>query len=89
MSPFFSNHQCLEDCEKQHFFEVVLPAMVDLALSAPMLCTMASIYYKFLSDLIFVVMVKCYIRWACELQLFDNEWSFWVHMKTCFIRDES
>lgn len=38
---------------------------------------------------IFVVVVKCYIRWAYELQLFDNEWSFWIHMKTCFIRDES
>ncbi|XP_003964099.2 poly(ADP-ribose) glycohydrolase [Takifugu rubripes] len=32
--------ECLEDCEKQHLFEVVLPAMVDLALSAPSLCTM-------------------------------------------------
>lgn len=38
---------------------------------------------------IFMVVVKCYIRWPDELQLFDNEWSFWVHMKTCFISDES
>ncbi|CAF98668.1 unnamed protein product, partial [Tetraodon nigroviridis] len=35
--------ECLEDCEKQHFFEVVLPAMVELAVQAPFLCTMASI----------------------------------------------
>ncbi|XP_030012085.1 poly(ADP-ribose) glycohydrolase [Sphaeramia orbicularis] len=32
--------ECLEHCEVQHLFEVVLPAMVDLALSAPRLCTM-------------------------------------------------
>lgn len=50
-SSFFSNHQCLEDCEKQHLFDVVLPAMVDLALSAPILCTMASTIYQFLWDL--------------------------------------
>ncbi|KAF7655915.1 hypothetical protein LDENG_00048490 [Lucifuga dentata] len=30
----------LEHCEAQHLFEVTLPAMVDLALSAPRLCTM-------------------------------------------------
>lgn len=30
----------LEHCEVQHLFEAVLPAMVDLALSAPRLCTM-------------------------------------------------
>ncbi|XP_029962694.1 poly(ADP-ribose) glycohydrolase [Salarias fasciatus] len=30
----------LEHCEAQHLFEVILPAMVDLALSAPRLCTM-------------------------------------------------
>lgn len=30
----------LEHCEVQHLFEVVLPGMVDLALSAPRLCTM-------------------------------------------------
>ncbi|XP_058507444.1 poly(ADP-ribose) glycohydrolase isoform X1 [Solea solea] len=30
----------LEHCEVQHLFEVILPAMVDLALSAPHLCTM-------------------------------------------------
>ncbi|KAI3363230.1 hypothetical protein L3Q82_011863, partial [Scortum barcoo] len=30
----------LEHCEAQQLFEVVLPAMVDLALSAPRLCTM-------------------------------------------------
>uniref|UniRef100_A0A7N6FI68 PARG catalytic Macro domain-containing protein n=1 Tax=Anabas testudineus TaxID=64144 RepID=A0A7N6FI68_ANATE len=30
----------LEHCEVQHLFEVILPAMVDLALSAPRLCTM-------------------------------------------------
>lgn len=30
----------LEHCEVQHLFEDVLPAMVDLALSAPRLCTM-------------------------------------------------
>lgn len=32
--------ECLEHCEAQHLFEVILPAMVDLALSAPRLCTM-------------------------------------------------
>uniref|UniRef100_A0A3Q4B744 poly(ADP-ribose) glycohydrolase n=1 Tax=Mola mola TaxID=94237 RepID=A0A3Q4B744_MOLML len=32
--------ECLEHCEAQHLFEVVLPYMVDLALSAPHLCTM-------------------------------------------------
>uniref|UniRef100_UPI0037E88877 poly(ADP-ribose) glycohydrolase n=1 Tax=Semicossyphus pulcher TaxID=241346 RepID=UPI0037E88877 len=32
--------ECLEHCEVQHLFEKVLPAMVDLALSAPRLCTM-------------------------------------------------
>lgn len=53
MSAFLSNHQCLEDCEKQHFFEVVLPAMAELALSAPILCTMASTQYimNFFSNL--------------------------------------
>uniref|UniRef100_A0A7N8XVG8 poly(ADP-ribose) glycohydrolase n=1 Tax=Mastacembelus armatus TaxID=205130 RepID=A0A7N8XVG8_9TELE len=30
----------LEPCEVQNLFEVILPAMVDLALSAPRLCTM-------------------------------------------------
>ncbi|XP_070771992.1 poly(ADP-ribose) glycohydrolase [Enoplosus armatus] len=30
----------LEHCEMQHLFEVILPAMVELALSAPRLCTM-------------------------------------------------
>uniref|UniRef100_A0A8C4E244 poly(ADP-ribose) glycohydrolase n=1 Tax=Dicentrarchus labrax TaxID=13489 RepID=A0A8C4E244_DICLA len=35
-----SSLQCLEHCEAQHLFEVILPAMVDLALSAPRLCTM-------------------------------------------------
>ncbi|XP_070834149.1 poly(ADP-ribose) glycohydrolase isoform X1 [Chaetodon trifascialis] len=30
----------LEHCEAQHLFEVILPAMVDLALRAPCLCTM-------------------------------------------------
>ncbi|KAM3862983.1 poly(ADP-ribose) glycohydrolase [Diretmus argenteus] len=30
----------LEHCEAQHLFEVILPAMVKLALSAPRLCTM-------------------------------------------------
>ncbi|XP_076599395.1 poly(ADP-ribose) glycohydrolase isoform X2 [Chaetodon auriga] len=30
----------LEHCEAQHLFEVILPAMVELALSAPRLCTM-------------------------------------------------
>ncbi|XP_019952974.2 poly(ADP-ribose) glycohydrolase [Paralichthys olivaceus] len=30
----------LEHCEVQHLFEVILPAMVELALSAPRLCTM-------------------------------------------------
>lgn len=49
VSPFLSPYQCLEDCEKQHFFEVVLPAMVDLALSAPVLCTMASILFIFVA----------------------------------------
>lgn len=32
--------ECLDHSEAQHLFEVVLPAMVDLALSAPRLCTM-------------------------------------------------
>ncbi|XP_030297048.1 poly(ADP-ribose) glycohydrolase [Sparus aurata] len=32
--------ECLELCEAQHLFEVVLPAMVSLALSAPRLCTL-------------------------------------------------
>ncbi|KAG8000133.1 Myoferlin, partial [Nibea albiflora] len=32
--------ECLEHCEAQHLFEVILPAMVDLALSAPRLCTL-------------------------------------------------
>ncbi|TKS85669.1 Poly(ADP-ribose) glycohydrolase [Collichthys lucidus] len=32
--------ECLEHCEAQHLYEVILPAMVDLALSAPRLCTM-------------------------------------------------
>ncbi|KAG7216326.1 hypothetical protein INR49_021730 [Caranx melampygus] len=32
--------ECLEHCEVQHLFEVILPTMVDLALSAPCLCTM-------------------------------------------------
>ncbi|XP_071336642.1 poly(ADP-ribose) glycohydrolase [Trachinotus anak] len=32
--------ECLEHCEVQHLFEVILPEMVDLALSAPCLCTM-------------------------------------------------
>lgn len=31
--------ECLEHCEVQRIYEVVLPAMVDLALSAPRLCT--------------------------------------------------
>lgn len=31
--------ECLDHSEAQHLFEVVLPAMVDLALSAPRLCT--------------------------------------------------
>lgn len=34
--------QCLDHCEAQHLFEVVFPAMVDLALRAPTLCTMVS-----------------------------------------------
>nr|XP_046257073.1 poly(ADP-ribose) glycohydrolase [Scatophagus argus]XP_046257074.1 poly(ADP-ribose) glycohydrolase [Scatophagus argus]XP_046257075.1 poly(ADP-ribose) glycohydrolase [Scatophagus argus]XP_046257076.1 poly(ADP-ribose) glycohydrolase [Scatophagus argus] len=32
--------ECLEHCEAQHLFEVVLPAMVEVALSAPSICTM-------------------------------------------------
>lgn len=32
--------ECLENCEVQHLFDVVLPKMVKLALSAPRLCTM-------------------------------------------------
>uniref|UniRef100_A0A665VVH2 poly(ADP-ribose) glycohydrolase n=1 Tax=Echeneis naucrates TaxID=173247 RepID=A0A665VVH2_ECHNA len=32
--------QCLEHCEVQQLFQAILPAMVDLALSAPCLCTM-------------------------------------------------
>ncbi|XP_068184210.1 poly(ADP-ribose) glycohydrolase isoform X2 [Antennarius striatus] len=32
--------ECLEHCEAQQLFEIVLPAMVTLALSAPRLCTM-------------------------------------------------
>lgn len=32
--------ECLDHSQAQHLFEVVLPAMVDLALSAPRLCTM-------------------------------------------------
>ncbi|XP_023261540.1 poly(ADP-ribose) glycohydrolase-like [Seriola lalandi dorsalis] len=32
--------ECLEHCEAQHLFEVILPDMVDLALRAPCLCTM-------------------------------------------------
>ncbi|XP_071371738.1 poly(ADP-ribose) glycohydrolase [Centroberyx affinis] len=32
--------ECLEHCEAQHLLDVVLPAMVKLALSAPRLCTM-------------------------------------------------
>lgn len=32
--------ECLDHSEAQHLFEVVLPAMVDLALSAPRLCTL-------------------------------------------------
>ncbi|XP_070697290.1 poly(ADP-ribose) glycohydrolase isoform X2 [Pempheris klunzingeri] len=32
--------ECLEPCEAQHLFEAILPDMVDLALSAPRLCTM-------------------------------------------------
>uniref|UniRef100_A0A3B3ZBC6 PARG catalytic Macro domain-containing protein n=1 Tax=Periophthalmus magnuspinnatus TaxID=409849 RepID=A0A3B3ZBC6_9GOBI len=32
--------RCLEHSEAQHLLEVVLPAMVDLALSAPRICTM-------------------------------------------------
>ncbi|XP_033835851.1 poly(ADP-ribose) glycohydrolase [Periophthalmus magnuspinnatus] len=32
--------ECLEHSEAQHLLEVVLPAMVDLALSAPRICTM-------------------------------------------------
>ncbi|XP_044069659.1 poly(ADP-ribose) glycohydrolase [Siniperca chuatsi] len=32
--------ECLEHCKVQQLFEVILPAMVDLALSAPRLCTM-------------------------------------------------
>nr|XP_057920856.1 poly(ADP-ribose) glycohydrolase isoform X1 [Doryrhamphus excisus] len=32
--------ECLEHCEVQHLYEVVLPSMVKLALSAPRLCTM-------------------------------------------------
>ncbi|XP_056147633.1 poly(ADP-ribose) glycohydrolase isoform X2 [Lampris incognitus] len=31
--------ECLEHCEAQHLFEVILPAMVTLALSAPRVCT--------------------------------------------------
>ncbi|XP_063347771.1 poly(ADP-ribose) glycohydrolase isoform X1 [Pelmatolapia mariae] len=32
--------ECLEHCEVQQLFDTVLPAMVDLALKAPRLCTM-------------------------------------------------
>ncbi|XP_017287356.1 poly(ADP-ribose) glycohydrolase [Kryptolebias marmoratus] len=32
--------ECLEHCEVQHLFDEVLPALVDLALNAPRLCTM-------------------------------------------------
>ncbi|KAM6916376.1 poly(ADP-ribose) glycohydrolase [Xenentodon cancila] len=32
--------ECLEHCEVQHLLAVILPSMVDLALSAPRLCTM-------------------------------------------------
>ncbi|XP_040906517.1 poly(ADP-ribose) glycohydrolase [Toxotes jaculatrix] len=32
--------ECLEHCEAQQLFEVILPAMVNLALSAPRLCTL-------------------------------------------------
>uniref|UniRef100_A0A665VUT3 poly(ADP-ribose) glycohydrolase n=1 Tax=Echeneis naucrates TaxID=173247 RepID=A0A665VUT3_ECHNA len=32
--------ECLEHCEVQQLFQAILPAMVDLALSAPCLCTM-------------------------------------------------
>ncbi|XP_075874601.1 poly(ADP-ribose) glycohydrolase [Nelusetta ayraudi] len=32
--------ECLDHCEAQHLFEVVFPAMVDLALRGPSLCTM-------------------------------------------------
>lgn len=41
-SACLSSLQCLEHCEVQHLFEDVLPAMVNLALSAPRLCTMVS-----------------------------------------------
>lgn len=37
---FFLSFQCLEHCEVQQLFDTVLPAMVDLALKAPRLCTM-------------------------------------------------
>ncbi|XP_061914047.1 poly(ADP-ribose) glycohydrolase-like isoform X2 [Entelurus aequoreus] len=32
--------ECLEHCEVQHLYEVVLPSVVKMALSAPRLCTM-------------------------------------------------
>ncbi|XP_034040439.1 poly(ADP-ribose) glycohydrolase isoform X2 [Thalassophryne amazonica] len=38
--------ECLEHCEVQQLFEVILPAMVDLALSAPRLCTMPILLLK-------------------------------------------
>lgn len=69
--------QCLEHCEAQHLFEVLLPAMVDLALSAPLLCTMVSIvdhfYYVYSVCLVWGDVCKskdqqCYGKWRKDVQ---------------------
>ncbi|KAG7240139.1 hypothetical protein INR49_027885 [Caranx melampygus] len=52
--------ECLEHCEVQHLFEVILPTMVDLALSAPCLCTMVSAISCEFSHL--TCIKNCFIR---------------------------